>query len=211
MLINDVNKSESQSNPVQFLDKFFDENNQQKHKLSASVSFDEGANSSQSSARISSNRKLEEFKRVVESSYNQHVVKKKIETLVNIKNKQIQLTKKHLYETLKSSDTAVDLEQDQCNVSSSNIFLSAKNDANSSLNSSLAESQPADLVNKNSKKTAYEIPYMSAYNVYKKTTNRFKDELDTSSLVHSSNTKLNEPDTDVKASFKFWFEIWIIK
>ena len=44
-------------------------------KCSSSISIDESS-SQASTARYSSNRKLEEFKRVVENSYNQHVVNK---------------------------------------------------------------------------------------------------------------------------------------
>lgn len=80
------NELGQQTMPMQFLNKFFDETvgaekpnsanvpaKTNLRKFSASLSVDE-ATSSVSSARQTSNRRLEEFKRVVENSYNQHVV-----------------------------------------------------------------------------------------------------------------------------------------
>jgi len=76
------------SNTSKFIDKLFDNDapSKQAHslknvrKFSASLSIDEPL-SQLSTSRLSSNRRLEEFKLVVETSYNQHVVNRKLENL----------------------------------------------------------------------------------------------------------------------------------
>ncbi len=86
--ILETNIEDYPTNTMQFIDRLFNEHSTRKvnkinnlRQFSASLSFDEPV-SQTSSSRLTSNRRLEEFKLVVESSYNQHVVNRKSETLL---------------------------------------------------------------------------------------------------------------------------------
>jgi len=120
---------------------------------------DEATSTSEAStSRHSANRRLEEFKRVVESSYNQHVISKQLENL-----------------TIQSSRRAHACAKPQASLEhgKSDDSLNSSNSAqvapleSSGVDTQHAESNGGTDSGPARKKSGYEIPYMSAYNIYR--------------------------------------------
>jgi hypothetical protein len=152
----------------------FDENNNNNNSNYGSGNFDLFFGSAQSSA-ASSNRKLEEFKRILESSYQQHLqtesllrqisnandektpVKKTLDPLIKPTSQTLENSVQNppLLDSVKSTDyLGIN------NLIESSIILQPKtpsddlSDLNSSINKTAATVLPC------------KIPYMSAYNIY---------------------------------------------
>lgn len=191
----------SQTNTVNLLNKFFDEtkpiktgNNVNKLRhFSSSISIDESSASQASTSRQSSNQRLEEFKRVVDASYSQHVINKKLENLT------IQSSRRPSPPCLKKQ-ASLEQETNDENIENTKYQIKPQ-----SARSPVESSRPDTRLNESekhnetltNKKSSYEIPYMSAYNVYKCKKSKLSSEAKSnknSIVVDSSN--LNETLTD---------------
>lgn len=188
----------SQINTVNLLNKFFDEtkpiktgNNVNKLRhFSSSISIDESSASQASTSRQSSNQRLEEFKRVVDASYSQHVINKKLENLT------IQSSRRPSPPCLKKQTS---LEQETRGENTKYHQIKPQT-ARSLVESSrpdnqLNESEKHDETLTN-KKSSYEIPYMSAYNVYKCKKSKVSEVKSNKNSIAVGQSNLNETDRE---------------
>ena len=182
----------SRNNPVQFLSKFFDADakpapnphaaNKLRH-FSSSISMDEATSTSEAStSRHSANRRLEEFRRVVESSYNQHVISKQLENLT------IQSSRRAHACAMPQTSLEHGKSDDSLNNSNSAQVAPVES---SGVDTQHAESNGGTVSGPVRKKSGYEIPYMSAYNIYRgKASSNDVHSVNSSTVVGSAN--LNE-------------------
>lgn len=147
---NKFNIDDNNNDSVRVLNKIFG-SFEARAPLRSSVSFDESNLLDRSTNLLSSNPRLEEFKRVVEKSYQQHVVNKN--------------------DHLNSSIFGPNQEDILSNSSKMNFFSnstqyeSSTNFTNDQFNTELNSHRPTE--NKpNSSSSSCRIPYMSAYNIY---------------------------------------------
>ncbi len=109
------------------------------------------------------NSKLEEFKRVVENSYNQHVLNKMDSTAASISSY------KHAQKLSRQSSTNSDDTKQNTQSSASFSYKNIFNNNNNNNNNELVSSSSISFTNEQthiSSEVPCKIPYMSAYNVY---------------------------------------------
>lgn len=188
-----------QTNTVHLLNKLFGEtkpiltgNNVNKLRhFSSSISIDESSASQASTSRQSSNQRLEEFKRVVDASYNQHVMNKKLENLTIESSR-------NLSPPFLKQQTSLEQETNERNFEITNNYETRPNSVSSLIESSKPIIQPNESKEnvkiETSKKSPYEIPYMSAYNFYK-----CKNGSEINSSPVTSPCNLNETLTDCES------------
>ena len=160
-------------------DEELNTNNQNKTKSTFNLPSSSSASSASSSSYYTTrkvsigdetrgfNSKLEEFKRVVENSYNQHVLNKMDSTAASVssyKHSQQQLSRQN---STNSDDTKQNTHS-SASFSYKNIFNNNNNNNNNELisSSSLSFTNEQPPHTHISSEVPCKIPYMSAYNVY---------------------------------------------